>query len=61
MMCDCLEREEGRDLFFDRACDKSIGDDSTVEGAEISPDCHKIGGLAPMILNTFNGVRYCGK
>ena len=59
--CDCLEREEERAIFFDRRCDKSIGDSETAAGDEISADCHDVPGLAPMVLNTFNGVRYCGK
>ena len=53
--CSCLEREKERSIGFDRVCEKSD------DGEDESQDCHDIGGIAPIVLNTFNGVRYCGK
>ena len=55
MRCDCLEREGDRLVDIDMVCQR--GDDAPHN----SPDCLDATADAPMVLNRFNGVRYCGK
>ena len=52
--CDCLQESEKRDYTFGY-CSKGKG------GSQNSEDCHNRAGLAPIVQNRFNGVRYCSK
>ena len=55
MRCDCLEREGDRLVDMDMVCQR--GDDAPHN----SPDCLDATADAPLVLNRFDGVRYCGK
>lgn len=54
-MCNCLQREEDRDYFMDMHCRRGKN------GEHNSEDCHDVGGLAPIVMNRFESVRYCAK
>ena len=52
--CDCLEQEGARQFTLSM-CNRSK------EGSQKGPDCHDRAGLAPIVQNRFNGLRYCSK
>ena len=54
-MCDCLEREDGREYNLHRMCIR--GDDAP----ENSEDCLDLRGRNAIVQNVLNGARYCGK
>ena len=55
-ICDCLERPGARDVYYNLVCEKGG------KGARhMSEKCHNVAAIAPTILNTFKGVRYCGR
>ena len=52
--CDCLEREGDRTILMDEIC---YVDDETYE---IEEGCDNVHSIAPQIMNSINGLKYCG-
>lgn len=57
VVCDCLERLEDPTIALDIECESSKKNG----GGGKSDGCFDQGGIAPIVLSAFNGVRYCGR
>ena len=55
-MCDFLERPGERTVRFNKKCAKQRESSS-----DASEHCYDVVAIAPIIFNTFKGVRYCGR
>ena len=53
--CECLQRDDNRDYYLNTKCKKGKNEPHK------SIFCNNVGGLAPIVQNRIQGVRYCGR